>query len=126
MFCFRVSRARELRTLACALAFATLGASPHASATDDAPLLRSLRSDARLGPCACLVAARWLNDSYPRVVVDEIRWRRLAPAARTLFARRALDVARSVYLSEFASVDQYERIFIVDRRGRTLLEFGDG
>ena len=109
-----------------ALAIPTLGASPQAIAVNDGPLLQSLRADARLDGCACLLAARWLNESYPRVVVDERRWRRLGPAARTLFARRALAVARNVYLTEFAAVDQYERIFIVDRHGEALLQYGNG
>ena len=73
-----------------------------------------------------MTGAAWLDLSYPRVSVDAGRWLELAPRVRRRFAERALVVAERVYLAEFASVDQYQRIFIVDRRGRSLLVYGNG
>lgn len=96
------------------------------SAPSDAPLLAALRTDALVRACTCVVAAAWVNESYPRVTIDEARWRRIPPAERTHLAKRALAIAERVYLMEFAAVDQYERVFLVDRRGKALLAFGSG
>lgn len=98
-------------------------ASPQAS---DAPLVTAMRGDDVVRGCDCVVSAMWINESYPRVVVDERRWRKLPAASRARFADRALKVAERVYLAEFAAVDQYQRVFVVDRHGKTLLAFGSG
>jgi len=102
------------------------GVARAAPISSDGPLFAALAQDRTVGACRCVLAAYWLNQSYARVVVDERRWQRLVPAARTQLARRALAIAEHVYLAEFAAVDQYERVFVVDRHGKPLLSYGSG
>ena len=89
----------------------------------DPGLLAALRSDADLHACSCIIAAMWLNESYPRVVVDTIGWKRLGHKERALFGARALRIAEATFLTEFGIPDQYEQIFIVDRSGRPLTSY---
>lgn len=89
----------------------------------DARLLRALRSDAELGRCRCIVDARWLDLSYARIIVDRKRWGAMTPPTRRRLSARALAIAESTYLAEFASVDQYEEIFFIDRHGRPLSSY---
>lgn len=119
----RVSLA-ALATLVTFAPASDLGATTPPSS--DAPLLTAMRGDVVLHACDCVVSALWMNESYPRIVVDERRWARLPPTAKKRFAVRALEVAERVYLTEFASVDQYQRVFVVDRHGKTLFAFGSG
>jgi len=118
------------RTIALLLLTATsaLGLPQIAQATkhaikSDAGLLAALRSDPQLRRCGCILAAVWLNESYPRVVVDATGWKRLGHSARALFAARALRVAEATFLTEFGVPDQYEQIFIVDQTGRPLSSY---
>ncbi|GAC1301328.1 MAG: hypothetical protein NVSMB19_09280 [Vulcanimicrobiaceae bacterium] len=107
-------------------AFAILSAHDARAASkvkSDPPLLNALRSDAELRRCACIRAAIWVNESYPRVTVDAGRWKHLRGPERTRFNARALKVAEATYLIEFAASDQYEEIFIVDERGKLLASY---
>jgi hypothetical protein len=97
-------------------------ATKHAMKSDPG-LLAALRSDARLNGCRCILAAVWLNESYPRVVVDTTGWKRLGHKERALFGARALRVAEATFLTEFGVPDQYEQIFIVDQSGRPLASY---
>jgi hypothetical protein len=86
-------------------------------------LIAALRSDRQLNRCACLLAARWLNESYARIMVDGVRWKALHHSGRMLFSVRALRVAEATFLAEFGVPDQYEQIFIVDQSGRPLANY---
>lgn len=111
----------------CALALAVTssfglvsGVEAAARVKSDPGLLAALRADAELRSCACIRAAVWLNLSYARVTVDAVHWKKLGSPARARFDARALKVAEAAYLREFASVDQYEEIYVVDERGKLL------
>ena len=113
--------------LACMLAAVTrvAAASPVQNDRDvlDRGLLEALRSDRELQRCDCIRGAIWLNESYPRITVDAIRWKRLNGAARIRFGAQALTVAEATYLTQFGTPDQYEQLFVVDERGQTLLSY---
>jgi hypothetical protein len=96
------------------------GAESAGHARNDPALLTALSGDPQLHSCGCILAAAWLDESYPRVTVDAARWRKLGVAARARLSARALKIAEATYLTESAATDQYEQIFIVDRRGKVL------
>ena len=115
------------RVSAIALAAATfvapsLGAAA-AQIRGDPQLLAALRAEGRLQACRCLVSAAWIDESYPRITVDAARWNELDGTARKQFAARALEIAEATYLAENAAADQYEQIFIVNRRGKVVFSF---
>jgi hypothetical protein len=89
----------------------------------DPGLLVALRSDPLLRECSCILAARWLNESYPRIFVNSAGWKKLGHPGRAEFAARALRVAEATFLTEFGVPDQYEQVFIVDQSGRPLLSY---
>jgi len=89
----------------------------------DPVLLAALRSDRQLRACGCILAAVWLNESYPRVIVDTTGWRKLGHSGRALFSVRALRVAEATFLAEFGVADQYQQIFIVNQTGRLLSSY---
>jgi hypothetical protein len=89
----------------------------------DPGLVAALRSDRQLRACDCILAAVWLNESYPRVIVNATGWKKLSHSARALFGARALQIAEATFLAEFGVPDQYQQIFIVDQSGRLLLSY---
>jgi hypothetical protein len=90
---------------------------------NDPDFLAALRADPPLHACGCVLAAAWLDESYPRVTVDARRWRRLGGAMRERLSARALKIAETTYLTESAATDQYEQIFIVDRHNKPLSSY---
>lgn len=90
---------------------------------NDPELLAALRSDAELAACRCVLAAAWIDESYPRVTVDAVRWQKLRPSARVRLGARALKIAEATYLVENAATDQYERLFVVDGNGKSLFHY---
>ena len=112
-----------LASAGAALAALLSGAVLAAQIRVDPQLLANLRSDSQLRVCGCIVAAAWLDESYPRVTVDSKKWQAMSEAARTSFSARALKIAETTYLEENAGTDQYEQIFIVNRSGRALFSF---
>lgn len=89
----------------------------------DAPLLAALRADATVRNCKCLEAAVWINQSYPRITVDGLAWKRLNSRERRRFCERSLGVAEATYLTEFAATDQYRVLYLYDRRGVLLVTY---
>lgn len=119
---------RALDALGLALAGASLAVllpctAQAARTRDDPQLLAALRSDTQLRNCGCILAAAWLDESYPRVTVDPVRWRKLDGTARTRFGARALKLAEATYLEENAATDQYEQIFIVKPSGKVIFAY---
>ncbi len=96
------------------------GAEGAVQTRNDPELLAALRADPPLRDCRCILAAAWLNESYPRITVDARAWRKLGPGARSRLGARALKVAEAIYLAENAGTDQYEQAFFVDRHGKVL------
>jgi hypothetical protein len=90
---------------------------------NDPSFLAALQADPALHACGCILAAAWLDESYPRVTVEARRWRKLGDAARVRLSARALKIAEATYLTESAATDQYEQIFIVDRRNKPLFSY---
>jgi hypothetical protein len=88
----------------------------------DPELLAALLADPGLHACG-IVAAAWLNESYPRLTVDAVQWRKLSGVARERLSARALKIAEATYLVEAESTDQYEQIFVVDRRNKPLFTY---
>jgi hypothetical protein len=86
----------------------------------DPGLLAALRSDRQLRASGCILAAKWLNESYPRIIVNTTGWKKLRHSGRALLGARALHVAEATFLAGFGVPDQYEQIFIVDQSGRLL------
>lgn len=114
---------RMLCGISSVLAFAFAGAVPTGAAAggaSDPALLAALRADEELAGCRCILAAKWLNESYPRVTVEDRIWKKFDSAGRTRFGVRALRVAEAAFFEEFGIPDQYEQIFIVDRHGSSL------
>lgn len=120
---FSGSVLRTAFAVSCALAAVSTDAIALERVANDAPLLAALRADRDLRACACIIAAGWLNLSYPHVTVDAAQWKRRGRAERRRLSARALEVAEKTYLAEFASEDQYAQITIVDARGRVLATY---
>lgn len=105
------------------LLIATVNDARAAKIRSDPALWAALSADPELRACACIRKAVWLDESYLRITVDDVRWKSLRRAARIRFGKRALNVTKAVYLQEWQTTDFYEEVFVVDRRGRLLLRY---
>jgi hypothetical protein len=102
---------------------AALIAAANPGPPNDPPLFAALRSDGQVRSCRCVLAARWLNESYPRLTVDAAAWAKLGGPARKALGIRALRIAEATYLVEFESADQYEEVYFYDRKGTLLMVY---
>jgi hypothetical protein len=117
---------RRLAAIVLGLAFVStvpLGALARTGAKNDSQLLAALRSDPLLNGCRCVLGAGWIDESYPQMTVDAVRWKKLGTSARTQMSARALHIAEATFLDEFGVEDQYRQIFVVDRHGKLLAAF---
>lgn len=114
-------RADWIRSAVVCCSIALLAAS---HVRNDPRLLAALHADRELrATCNCIQSAAWIDESWPRITVDEQRWRSLDQAARARFGKRALHDAATVYLAEWGTSYFYDRVFIVDHNGRQLFAF---